>query len=93
LPEDFAVADSFTRVPTHDRVGLADTVVVDGSFLTSCVAAVAALLGRAHNAQVAVATAVTDTSRTAFIQIPPHTSRIGCVAMRRPTGSLFVNRT
>jgi hypothetical protein len=70
-PEDLTFADSLTLAPTQADVGLVDTVVVDGCFLTACAAAVAALAGRAHNAHVAVATAVTDTSRTTLICLFP----------------------
>jgi len=69
------LAESLTLAPTNARLGLADTLVVDGRL--ACPAAVAALAGRAHSAQVAVATAVTDTSRTSLMQIPPHSTRIG----------------
>lgn len=74
-PDDLTVAESLTRAPTHATLGRTDTLVVEGSL--AWLAAVAALAGRAHSAQVAVATAVTDTSRTSLMQIPPHITRIG----------------
>jgi hypothetical protein len=81
--DDLTLAESLTRAPTHARLGLTETVVVVGC-LTE-LAAVAALAGRAHSAQVAVATAVTDTSRTSLMQIPPHSTRIGCKTGRGQT--------
>jgi hypothetical protein len=61
-PDEWTVADSLTLAPTQALVGLTDTLVVEGCL--ACGAAVAALAGSAHKAQAAVATAVTDTSRT-----------------------------
>ena len=58
---DRTVADSLTRAPTKALDGVADTVVVVPCLNAAC--AVAALAGSAHNAQVAVTRAVTDTRR------------------------------
>ena len=69
---DLTVADSLTVCRTNARDGVADTVVVVPCLAITWVDEVAALAGRAHSAQVAVATAVTDTSRTSLMQIPPH---------------------
>lgn len=55
-PVDLTVADSFTLAPTKADLAT-DTVVVVARW-------VAAFAGRAHRAQVAVATAVTDISLT-----------------------------
>jgi hypothetical protein len=71
---DLTVADSFTAAPMNALPGVAVTLVVVGCRTSGDV--VAALAGSAHSAQVAVATAVTDTSRTSLTQIPPHTTRI-----------------
>ena len=58
-PDDLTVANSLTPAPTQAEEGLAETMVAETCFLT-CGAAVDALAGSAHRAQVAVATAVTD---------------------------------
>jgi len=72
---DLTVADSFTAAPTNAIPGVAVTLVLVGCLTSGD--AVAALAGRAHSAQAAVATAVTDTSRASLMQIPPYTTRIG----------------
>jgi len=61
-PDDLTLAESLTLSPTHAGLGLTDTLVVEGRL--ACPAVVAAFAGRANSAPVAVATAVTDTSRT-----------------------------
>jgi hypothetical protein len=67
-PDDLTLAESLTVAPTHATPGVAVTVVVEGCLTFA--AAVAALAGRAHKAQVAVTAAVTDTSRTSLTQTP-----------------------
>ena len=80
---DLTLADSFTRAPTNAVPGVAVTVVVVACL--TCGAAVAALAGSAHNAQVAVTRAVTDTRRAR-----PAPARWPWGVASFPVGALFV---